>query len=191
VIKRVLKECRKQAKKGPDVDNLGGIRDAIRQADREILNLTQAIATGGPIEEPVDRLKANKTRKQSMSRQLESAREARETPLANVAWGDVEEAIGDLRETLEYATMEEKRDLLQENITGISIPKTGRALLEANPAGLFKTAGVLLYGDPEGSRLKSTLPIVRIEIVLIPGSNVKRVTEIVWPSYLSQEQSVA
>ena len=87
-----------------------------------------------------------------MSRQLESAREARETPLAKVAWEDVEEAIGDLRETLEYATMEEKRDLLQENITGISIPKTGRALLEANPAGLFKTAGVLLYGDPEGSR---------------------------------------
>jgi hypothetical protein len=46
---------------------------------------------------------------------------------------------------------EEKRDLLQENITGISIPKTGRALLEANPAGLFKTAGVLFIGDPEGS----------------------------------------
>ena len=39
--------------------------------------------------------------------------------------------------------------------------------------------------------MKSTFPIVRIEIVLIPGSNVKRVTEIVWPSYVSQEQSVA
>lgn len=47
--------------------------------------------------------------------------------------------------------MKENRDLLQENITGISIPKTGRALLETNPAGLFKTAGVLLYVDPEGS----------------------------------------
>ena len=153
VIKRVLEECRKQAKKRkPDEDHLSGIRDAIRQVDREIQNLTQAIATGGPIEELVDRLKACKARKQNLSGQLEGAREARENPLANVAWEDVEEAIGDLRGTLEYTTMEEKRSLLQENISEVSIPKNGNALLEANPAGLFKTAGVLLNGDPEGSR---------------------------------------
>ena len=39
--------------------------------------------------------------------------------------------------------------------------------------------------------MKSTLPIVRTEIVLVPGCSVKRVTEVVWPSYLSEEQSVA
>ena len=39
--------------------------------------------------------------------------------------------------------------------------------------------------------MKSTLPIVRIELVLVPGCSVSRVTEIVWPSYLSEEQSVA
>ena len=44
---------------------------------------------------------------------------------------------------------------------------------------------------PEGSRLKSTPPIVRIERVLVPGCSVSCVTEIVWPSYLSEEQSVA
>ena len=41
---------------------------------------------------------------------------------------------------------------------------------------------------PEGSRLKSTLPVVRIELVLVPGCSVSRVTEIVWPSYLSGVQ---
>ena len=46
-------------------------------------------------------------------------------------------------------------------------------------------------GDPEGSRLKSTLPIVRIELVLVPGCSVSRVTEIVWPSYLSEAQSAS
>ena len=47
------------------------------------------------------------------------------------------------------------------------------------------------FGDPEGSRLKSTLPNIRIELVLVPGCRVSRVTEIVWPSYLYDEQSVA
>ena len=34
----------------------------------------------------------------------------------------------------------------------IRVPRKGNALLEANPAGLFQHAGVLLNGDPEGSR---------------------------------------
>ena len=154
VIKRVLEECHKHAKKTkPDDDRLRGIRDAVSQADREIHNLTQGIAIGGPIEELVDRLKVCKSRKMVLEGQLKSAREAREAPLANVAWEDVEQAIGNLHETLEYATMEEKRSLLRENISEVSIPKNGNALLDANPAGLFKTAGVLLNGDPEGSRV--------------------------------------
>ena len=55
--------------------------------------------------------------------QLKSAREAREASLANVAWEDVEQAIGNLHETLEYSTMEEKRSLLLENVSEVSIPK--------------------------------------------------------------------
>ena len=150
VIKRVLQECDKLAKTEPGRELLTGIRKEIDRADREIDNLTQAIAAGGPIEELVERLMATKTKRKDL--QLQATWEGRVIPLEKVVWEDIEQAIEDLRGTLGHATTEEKRDLLQENITGISIPRTGRALLEANPAGLFKTAGVLLYGDPEGSR---------------------------------------
>jgi len=73
---------------------------------------------------------------------------------------------------------------LAENVKEIRIPREGDAVLVANPDGLARALGVHTFGDPEGSRQKSTIPIVRIQIELLPGCSVKRVTEIVWPSYV-------
>ena len=50
--------------------------------------------------------------------------------------------MGDLRETLGYATPEERKECVKAHIREIRVPEKGPALLEINPAGLLSSLGV-------------------------------------------------
>ena len=162
VIEAVIEECKAQAEQEvlPEAGRLTELQREIGRFEKEIANLTLAIRAGGPIEELVADLKGRKARKRDLEQEVEEIESSEVVDLADVGWEDVEDGIRNLRDTLKEATVQEKRDLLQENISMIRVPRKGNALLEANPAGLFQHAGVLLNGDPEGSRT----PVSRVRI---------------------------
>lgn len=43
----------------------------------------------------------------------------------------------DLKATLEFATPEERKNIVLENVVRIEVSKNGKALMEANPEGLL------------------------------------------------------
>ena len=57
---------------------------------------------------------------------------------------EIERVVADLQKTLEDATREDLRGIMQEQIAEIRIPKTGKAQLEPDPAGLLKRRFVLV-----------------------------------------------
>jgi hypothetical protein len=73
---------------------------------------------------------------------------------------DLEEAaktIENLAETLEEATPEEKKALMQENVAEIRIPKKEEPLLVSNPEGLLRPAGCFFcLVTPRGTAMEAT-----------------------------------
>lgn len=71
-------------------------------------------------------------------------------PLEEIGSDDVAAAIRDLKNTLEFATPIERKELLKEHVTEIRVPRNGPA-----PAGSESGRAVALHrnGDPEGSPL--------------------------------------
>ena len=61
---------------------------------------------------------------------------------AEVGRDEIEAALSDLRSTLDYATPEEQKALVQEHIREIRVPEKGLALLETDPTGLLSSLGV-------------------------------------------------
>ena len=153
-IESVLDEYRTQAATF-DAGDKGRAKDfdgQIRQADREIQNLTVAIKEGGPISELVVELKTVKERKASIEAERASAEFLKPVDLGEISVEEVKAAVLNLQETLEEATPQERKDLIRENVKEIRIPKEGDAVLVADPDGLARALGVHSFGDPEGSR---------------------------------------
>ena len=57
---------------------------------------------------------------------------------------EVDQAVRDIKGTLKYASHEDLKELLRENIKDIRIPETGTAQLEANPTGLLLRCKLLV-----------------------------------------------
>ena len=122
----------------------------IRQAEREISNLTAAIKTGGPIEELVGELRDCKGRKAELQAELAGTARAGPGSLGEVSREDIEEALKDLRGTLSNRTPLEVKELLREHIREIRIPRNGSALLETRPEGLLELLGSIVLVTPRG-----------------------------------------
>ncbi len=151
-IEAILEELRAQLKE-TGLANSGRAKEVdrqIRQVDREMKNLTAAIKAGGPIEDFVKEYKACEARKTELKAETKELKGAEKAQVGNMGRRKIKAAIRDLKETLNYATPEEQKVLLQEHIRQIKIPRTGAALLEANPEGLLDSLGCVSMVTPRG-----------------------------------------
>ena len=58
---------------------------------------------------------------------------------------EVREGLKDLQQTLQFATPEERKSLLRENVSEIRIPEKGKPLLVSNPEGLLTSVSSLFH----------------------------------------------
>ena len=58
---------------------------------------------------------------------------------------EVREGLKDLQQTLQFATPEEKKSLMRENVSEIRIPERGKPLLVSNPEGLLTSVSSLFH----------------------------------------------
>ena len=87
---------------------------------------------------------------------------------AEVGWDEIEAALSDLRSTLDYATPEEQKALVQEHIREIWVPKKGLALLETDPTGLLSPLGVCEFlVTPRGVDAYATLVMTQNPALLV------------------------
>ena len=114
------------------------LRRAIARAETEMENLRLAVKTGSDIEELVSDLREAKERKVRLSAELQDLRYIESESPEEIGSQDVAEAIQKLKNTLEFATPIERKELLKEHVTEIRVPRNGPALLEANPTGLLR-----------------------------------------------------
>ena len=61
--------------------------------------------------------------------------------IAEIDFQDVAKTVENLLKTLETATPEEKKKLMQENVAEVLIPKEEEPLLVSNPEGLLTSLG--------------------------------------------------
>jgi site-specific DNA recombinase len=126
------------------------LKAGLNKADKEIANLTAAIKAGGPIEQLVDELKASQGHKMTLKAELDSLHYAERTVVPDISREAIVEAINDLKGTLEFATPEERRSIVRENVSRIDVSKKGEALMEANPEGLLSELLCVEMVTPRG-----------------------------------------
>jgi hypothetical protein len=134
------------------------------KVSQEIANLTSAIKAGGPIEELVDEMKVARARKMTLKAELDTLQYAEQTVIPGISREDIEEAINDLKTTLEFATPEERKAIVLENVIRLEISKKGQALMEGNPEGLLSdllcVEMVTPRGKHEGAKLRDDLYVL-------------------------------
>ena len=151
-IEAILEEFRVQAKEAglAESGRTQGVDRQIRQLDKEMKNLTAAIKAGGPIRDFVAEYKACGARKAELEAERKDLKHSGMAQVGKMGRRKIETAIQDLKKTLSYATPEEQKILLGEHVREIRIPKTGAALLEANPEGLLDSLGCFKMVTPRG-----------------------------------------
>ena len=95
---------------------------AIRKAEREIANLTASLKALGPTQELVDEMTACQEQRAALVTERRSRKAAMPSEIAEIDSKDVAKAIEDLLGTLETATPEEKKKLMQANVAEVRIP---------------------------------------------------------------------
>ena len=90
----------------------------------------------------VTELKACEEKKAHLKTQMREVVAAGAEGAVEVGRDEIEAALSDLRSTLDYATPEEQKALVQEHIREIRVPEKGLALLETDPTGLLSSLGV-------------------------------------------------
>ena len=151
-IGAILEELRAQVKEAglTDSGRTKEIDRQIRQVDKEMKNLTAAIKAGGPIEAFVEEYKVSGVRKAELETERKDLKNAGKAQVGKMGRRKIEAAIRDLKKTMSYATPEEQKILLSEHVREIRIPRTGAALLEANPEGLLDALGCFKLVTPRG-----------------------------------------
>jgi hypothetical protein len=148
LLEDVKAEMAEEPKESPKVAKR--LKAGLHKANQEIVNLTAAIKDGGPIEELVDELMASKGRKMTLKAELDSLQHAKLTVIPDINHEDIIEAINDLKATLEFATPEERKAIVLENVIRIDVSKKGKALMEANPEGLLSELLCVNMVTPRG-----------------------------------------
>ena len=138
LIAQVKKVLEAQSDETPR--RIANIQSHLRRVDREIENLTQAIKACGPIDGLVAEMKASQVSKARYEEDLATS-QSDVVGIEAVSKAQIREALDDLMGTLEYATAEERRDLMATCVARIDVPQKGQPLLEANPEGLLSSVG--------------------------------------------------
>ena len=68
--------------------------------------------------------------------------------LEAVSIAKIRELLDDLVGTLEYATTEERREVMSMCVARIDVPQKGQSLLETNPEGLLSSVGCFSMVTP-------------------------------------------
>ena len=151
-LERLIQDVREglEAHQDDTPDRTCRIQTAIQKADTEITNLTNAIKAGGPIDRLVAELKTCQERRGHLEAELKEIQRHVPEKLPNITQEEIVEAVEDLKSTLEYATPEERKDLISLNIRSITVPNKGKALLEPNPEGLLEKLFSVEMVTPRG-----------------------------------------
>ena len=112
------------------------VRKQVQRVDNEITNLTQAIKAGGPIDQLVVELKASQATKARLEIDL-SASKTEGVEVMDVSEAQIHEVLDDLMGTLEYATPEERRDLMTMCVARIDVPQKGKPCWKQIQRGFY------------------------------------------------------
>jgi site-specific DNA recombinase len=151
-VSRLLEEVRaemaEEPKESPQIEKR--LKAGLSMVNQEIVNLTAAIKDGGPISELVFELKASKGRKMALKAELDSLQHAKQTEVPDISNEDIEDAINDLKATLEFATPEQRKAIVLESVIRLEVSKKGQALMEGNPEGLLSDLLCVNMVTPRG-----------------------------------------
>jgi len=157
VIEDVVEEYRITMKEMQASTDTQDLDKAIRKVEREIANLTASLKALGPTQELVDEMTACQEQRAALESERRSRKAAMPPEIAEIDAKKVEMAIVDLLETLELATPEEKKKLMQANVAEVRIPQQEEPLLVSNPEGLLTSLGCFFrLVTPRGVPRKET-----------------------------------
>lgn len=130
------------------------LRKRQKKVRKQSEHLTQAIMEGGQIQALVKQLAVCEARERALDTEL-AKRQKSLRPVAldkEITAEDIKKAIQGLGDALAGAEPHEKKELVNQQVKEIRIPREGDAVLVTEPDGLAYLLGVHKNGDPEGSR---------------------------------------
>ena len=127
-----------------DVDR-AELDKALKQVEKEITNLTASLKAVGPLDELVKEMKACQARKADLEVKRQERLALVPMDVTDINMKEVREGLKDLHQTLQYATPEERKSLMRENVSEIRIPQRGKPLLVSNPEGLLTSVSSLFH----------------------------------------------
>jgi DNA invertase Pin-like site-specific DNA recombinase len=145
-VKMLIEDVRKawDGQKDGAKEELGRAERELRKVEREIANLVHAIKAGGisgTLKAELDRCEERKARLEQTRQELQQVRpQADRLPTPEEIAG----ALEGFRCLLESGTPQEKRAVLEENVTRMVAKKSGEVLLEATPGGFLSGRFFLL-----------------------------------------------
>ena len=86
----------------------------------------------------------------ALKAELDSLQHAKQTEVPDISNEDIEDAINDLKATLEFATPEQRKAIVLESVIRLEVSKKGQALMEGNPEGLLSDLLCVNMVTPRG-----------------------------------------
>ena len=99
----------------------------------------------GPADELVKEMKACQAQKADLEVKRQEVLALVPVDVGDIDMEEVREGLKDLQQTLQFATPEEKKSLMRENVSEIRIPERGKPLLVSNPEGLLTSVSSLFH----------------------------------------------